>query len=72
MGANANDFLKFRMDEDDYKLLSNETRSRMDLISKDVQDFDYTSDELWQELKKKSYKAYKELKKREYEIRFNK
>ena len=71
MGASSNDFLKFRMDEEDYKKLSNETRSRMDLISRDVDEYDYSDDELWQELSKKSYKAYKDLKKREYEIRFN-
>ncbi len=35
----------------------------------DVDDFDYTNDDVWQKLKKESVKAYKALKKREFELR---
>ena len=35
----------------------------------DVDNFDYSSDDKWQQLKAISVKAYKELKKREFELR---
>lgn len=41
------------------------------LILVDEKDFDYTSSELWKAAKIKSDKAYKELKRIEYNIRHN-
>ncbi len=35
------------------------------------EEHDYTADVKWQELKKKSSKAYRELKSREFELRHN-
>ena len=55
---------------DDYKLLSEDVRSLMD-ISVIEEKYDYSKDETWKELKKKSSKAYRELKKREFDIRKN-
>jgi hypothetical protein len=69
MGINEKEYLKFEMLENDYQTLSNELRSKMELLSVDVKDFDYSGDEIHQELKKASNKAYKDLKKREYELR---
>ena len=37
----------------------------------DDSSFDYSDDELWQELKKDSSKSYRALKKREFDLRHN-
>ena len=42
---------------------------RYNLKTVDVPDFDYTQDDIWQRLKSESSKAYRELKKREFELR---
>ena len=46
-------------------------RDKFEVISIDVDGYNYEFDQLHQELKKKSNKAYKDLKKREYELRHN-
>ncbi len=46
------------------------TTNDFELVSVEAS-FDYTSSELWQSAKKKSTKAYKELKKIEFDIRNN-
>ena len=69
MGATAKEYLRFEMDKDDYEMLSNQVRSKIEPISIDVRDFDYSEDEMWKELKSISTKAYKKLKAREYELR---
>ena len=80
MGASKEDFTELREAEeiiraemrvDDYFNLSNEQRDKIDIKTIDVQNFDYSEDEQWQALKKKSLKAYKDLKKREFELRTN-
>jgi hypothetical protein len=72
MGATAKEYLRFEMDKDDYEMLSNQVRSKIEPISIDVRDFDYSEDEMWKELKSISTKAYKKLKAREYELRHTK
>ena len=69
MGANAKEYLRFEMQEQDYQALSNVVRSKMSVLNVEVKDFDYDSDDLYLELKKTSNKAYKKLKEREYFLR---
>ena len=59
------------MYEHDYQRLNLEIRESMDLLYVETDGFEYPPDELRDELKKKSNKAYKDLKKREYELRHN-
>jgi len=47
------------------------TTDDFDVILVEEASFDYTSSELWQSAKKKSTKAYKELKKIEFNLRNN-
>ena len=70
MGVNSKRFLNIRMEEENYSLIPNELKEV--IISKNVtysDDFSY--DEVWCELKKKSDKAYKDLRNREYDLKFN-
>ena len=67
MGANKKDYVKLKMYEEDYQNLKQPIRDKMEIIAIDVEDYDYSFDELHQELKKKSNKAFKDVKKREYE-----
>lgn len=69
MGASAKEFLNMRMMEEDYQNLPPDVRETMEIKNIDVDDFDYSDDEQWRELKKDANKAYKKLKKREFEIR---
>jgi hypothetical protein len=73
MQSNKEDFMQERiraeMSTEDYFNLSAEQRASIDIKTIDVPEFDYSGDEIWQGLKKKSTKAYKDLKKREFEIR---
>jgi uncharacterized membrane protein YcaP (DUF421 family) len=71
MGATSREFIKLRTDKDYYDSLPPLMRDRFEVIAVDIQDFDYSKDTLHQELKKKSNKAYKDVKKREYELRHN-
>lgn len=71
MGANAKEFVKLRTDKEYYESLPPQVRDKIEVIAIDVDDYDYSFDELHQELKKKSNKAYKDVKKREYELRHN-
>ena len=71
MGASGKDKLRFEMFEQDYRMLSNETRSKITPMSIDVEDVEY-NDELESELKKESYKAYKKWKARQHELRHKK
>lgn len=71
MGANKKDYVKLKMYEEDYQNLKQPIRDKMEIIAIDVEGYDYSFDELHQELKKKSNKAFKDVKKREYELRHN-
>lgn len=61
--------ITININEEDYLLIPKEVRDRMEIKVIEPKDFDYSQDDVWRGLKKKSDKAYKELKKREYEIR---
>ena len=65
------DFIKCHISEEDYKKIDKDVRSNIEILSVEPKDFDYSFDEIWQELKSKSDKAYKAVKKREYELRNN-
>jgi hypothetical protein len=69
MGANSNEFIKIRMEEEFYKTLPPEIKDNMSIEVVDVDGIDYSYDALWNDLKSKSTKAYKELKKREFDLR---
>jgi len=71
MGANGREFLTFRMEEELYKEIPSYIRERIEVKTVEVEDVDYSHDELWKELKDKSVKAYKALKNREYDLRHN-
>jgi hypothetical protein len=46
-------------------------KSDYEVKTVDVTNFDYTGDTIWLKLKSESTKAYKALKKREFELRHN-
>jgi len=71
MGANRKEHIKLRTDKEYYESLPPQMRDKFEVISIDVDGYNYEFDQLHQELKKKSHKAYKDLKKREYELRHN-
>ncbi len=56
---------------DDLKKL-NKQGIRYDLKLVEEDSFDYSKDDVWQRLKSESSKAYKKLKKREFDLRFKK
>lgn len=72
MGASGREFIKMRMEKEYFETLPPQIRYNCEIISVDVDGFDYSFDELHRELKNKSTKAYKKLKNREYELRHNK
>ena len=69
MGASSREFLDLRMSMDDYEQIPIEYCSSMEVKVVRVEGEDYSHDELWNDLKKKSDKAYKDLKNREYDLR---
>lgn len=69
MGANAKNFLNFRMEEERYKELPKNVQSMMETRYVKFEGEDFSHDELWSNLKKKSDKAFKDLKNREYDLR---
>ena len=75
MGVSKEEFMQERikaeMNVTDYFNLEAEQRNLIDIKAIDVPEFDYSDDEQWLALRKKSTKAYKDLKKREFEIRNN-
>jgi len=71
MGASKQEFCNLRMATEDYIDLPNEYKSRMLLRTVDEDGIDYSHDDLWKDLKKKSDKAYKDLKNREFDLRHN-
>jgi len=74
MGASKQEFIDVRMQMQTYQSLEQNQREQMEvkLIDENGWQQDYEQDEAWQGLKSRSQKAYKELKKREFEIRKNK
>lgn len=72
MGASGKEFMKFRAYEEDYKSFPQSVRSKIIIDIIDNEDIDFSDDDLWTELKSKSNKAFKELKKREHYLKFDK
>jgi len=71
MGANAREFIKVTMSKEQFMEVPSELRQGWDYVV-EVKGVDYSHDELWNDLKQKSNKAYKELKKREFDLRHGK
>ena len=73
MGASKELFsterIKAEMYLEDYQRLEQYQQDTIDIKAIEPEDYDYSDDEQWVGLKKKSVKAYKDLKKREFEIR---
>lgn len=69
MSVAGKEFLHFRMEEEQYRQLEDEQRTALNIYKVEVEGIDYSSDEIWNALKKKSVKAYIELKNREYDLR---
>jgi len=61
--------IKCEMSKDTYEQLPEYLLEKIQLKSVDVDGMDYSDDEIWQQLKKESIKAYKKLKEREYDLR---
>ena len=72
MSVASETFLHFRMLEQHYEELSEDVRQIIEPTKVEVANVDYSTDELWQSLKRESIKAYKKLKDREYDLRQNK
>lgn len=64
------DILTIKMPKSVYEAMPLEFRHRMELYYVDDPDFDYTSNETWQQAKKESSEAYKRLKEIEYKIKY--
>jgi len=69
MGASSREFLRVRMSKNDFAQIPDEIRERCIIDSVDVEGEDYSFDAIWNDLKVKSTKAYKDLKNREYDLR---
>lgn len=74
MGLSKQEFIQVRMQMATYQSLEQQQREQMEirLIDESGWQEEYEKDEAWKGLKTRSQKAYKELKKREFEIRNNK
>ena len=57
------------MPQDVYEKIPPDLRELIDIQNIEPEDFDYSTDELWVELKKESTRLYKKLKEREFQIR---
>lgn len=62
------DKVKITMLKIDFEALPKEIRAKMMVEVVEV-DFDYSKDELWNDLAKKSKEAYRALKEREFKLR---
>lgn len=65
------DFLKCKMPQSVFEQLTPDQRHLIEVSDVEPESFDYSYDEIHRELKSISTKAYKALKKREYELRHN-
>ena len=65
------EIIKAEFSKELYESLPQLLRDEIDIKNVDEVDFDYSEDEIWQELKKESTKAYKKLKEREFILRHN-
>lgn len=65
------DWYKCKMPQSVFDQLTTDQRHLIELSDVEPDDFDYSEDEIHRELKSASTKAFKALKKREYELRHN-
>jgi tRNA nucleotidyltransferase (CCA-adding enzyme) len=65
------ELINFQMEKKDFQELHTSIQNMLVVRSVKVENVDYSDDPIWQDLKKKSDKAYKELKNREYDLRHN-
>jgi tRNA nucleotidyltransferase (CCA-adding enzyme) len=65
------ELINFQMDKKEFQELHTSIQNMLVVRSVKVENVDYSDDPIWQDLKKKSDKAYKELKNREYDLRHN-
>ena len=65
------ELINFQMDKKEFQELHISIQNMLVVRSVKVENVDYSDDPIWQDLKKKSDKAYKELKNREYDLRHN-
>jgi len=59
------------IEEDVYVLIPRHLRKQIVIKGVDVENYDYSDDEVWKSLKKESTKSYKKLKEREFNLRNN-
>lgn len=69
MGASGDMFIDLRMSEQDFGDMPPGLRSKIEIRKIDEVNPEYKDDELWLKLKAESSKAYRALKKREFELR---
>ena len=69
MGATKEMFVNMRMREDQYADLPQGIRNKMEIRNIDEDKPDYSDDPVWVNLRAMSTKAWKQLKKYEYELR---
>jgi tRNA nucleotidyltransferase (CCA-adding enzyme) len=65
------ELINFQMEKKEFQELHASVQNMLVVRSVKVENVDYSDDPIWQDLKKKSDKAYKELKNREYDLRHN-
>jgi tRNA nucleotidyltransferase (CCA-adding enzyme) len=65
------ELINFQMEKKEFQELHTSIQNMLVVRSVKVENVDYSDDPIWQDLKKKSDKAYKELKNREYDLRHN-
>lgn len=69
MGAAGREYLHFRIESESYNELENEVRERLEIKRVEVEEVDYSYDDMWKKLRSESIKAYKNLKDYEYNLR---
>ena len=69
MGASSKAFVRIRMEEEHYKQLSNEVRSKMELMYVEFPNFDYNIDPEYKSINTEYIKANKERLNKQYDIR---
>ncbi len=63
--------VKAKMRKALYFQIPENVRAEIEIQDIEPEEYDYSDDEIWQELRKQSTKAYKKLKEREYNLRHN-
>jgi hypothetical protein len=63
------DNIKAEFSQELYESLPSFLRAEMTVISVDSEEFDYSNDDIWIDLKYKATRAYKKLKEREFKLR---